>query len=118
MFYGCTSLTTAPALPAETLALSCYYEMFYGCTSLTAAPVLPADRLRSNCYQGMFYGCTSLNAVTCLATHINVTDCTTSWLYNAGRDVTGTKTFTTPSSTNWSTGPNGIPSSWTRVNAE
>ena len=34
MFYGCTSLTTAPELPAKTLDVNCYYYMFYGCTSL------------------------------------------------------------------------------------
>ena len=34
MFYGCTSLVTAPALPATTLASFCYNSMFYGCTSL------------------------------------------------------------------------------------
>ena len=34
MFYNCTSLTTAPALPATTLADYCYGNMFYDCTSL------------------------------------------------------------------------------------
>ena len=34
MFDNCTSLTTAPALPATTLGNSCYSYMFYGCTSL------------------------------------------------------------------------------------
>ncbi len=33
MFYGCTSLTTAPSLPATKLAERCYYGMFYGCTA-------------------------------------------------------------------------------------
>lgn len=37
MFRGCTSLTTAPSLPATTLADSCYYSMFYGCTSVKLA---------------------------------------------------------------------------------
>ena len=35
LFYGCTSLTTAPELPATTLATYCYQQMFYGCTSLS-----------------------------------------------------------------------------------
>ena len=60
MFYGCTSLTTAPELPATTLGVSCYTYMFYGCTSLTTVPELPATTLAQNCYVGMFYGCTSL----------------------------------------------------------
>ena len=34
MFQGCTSLTTAPELPATTIASSCYFNMFYTCTSL------------------------------------------------------------------------------------
>lgn len=34
MFAGCTSLTTAPSLPATTLANYCYYFMFRGCANL------------------------------------------------------------------------------------
>ena len=34
MFAGCTSLTSAPALPATTLANYCYQRMFQDCTSL------------------------------------------------------------------------------------
>ena len=60
MFQGCTSLTTAPALPATTLANNCYSQMFEGCTSLTTAPELPATTLTSSCYSSMFSGCTSL----------------------------------------------------------
>ena len=41
MFSGCTNLTTAPALPATTIAEYCYSGMFDGCTSLTTAPTLP-----------------------------------------------------------------------------
>jgi len=50
MFLGCTSLTTAPALPATILANNCYQNMFYGCTSLTTAPELPATTLVNSCY--------------------------------------------------------------------
>ena len=60
MFYGCTGLTTAPKLPATTLAQLCYYEMFYGCTGLTAAPELSATNLAQSCYSAMFCGCTGL----------------------------------------------------------
>lgn len=62
MFNGCVSLTTAPELPAETLADECYMHMFNGCTSLTAAPALKATTLSSFCYINMFEGCTSLTA--------------------------------------------------------
>ena len=60
MFYGCTSLTTAPKLPAEQLASYCYDEMFSECTSLATAPELPAEQLASYCYAYMFFKCTSL----------------------------------------------------------
>ena len=60
VFLGCTSLTTAPALPATTLTDNCYDGMFYGCTSLTTAPELPATMLTDDCYMSMFQGCTSL----------------------------------------------------------
>ena len=57
LFYNCTSLTKAPALPATTLAKDCFEYMFSGCTSLTKAPELPATTLASGCYSSMFNGC-------------------------------------------------------------
>ena len=60
MFQDCTSLTTAPTLPATTLENKCYYGMFQNCSSLTTAPELPATTLAPNCYTFMFWGCTSL----------------------------------------------------------
>ena len=66
MFNGCTSLTTAPELKATTLAKSCYYRMFNGCTSLTQAPELKATTLADKCYLGMFAGCTLLTTAPAL----------------------------------------------------
>ena len=60
MFSGCTSLTMAPELPANTLTRVCYSQMFEGCTSLTTAPELPATTLADYCYYEMFSGCTKL----------------------------------------------------------
>ena len=60
MFEGCTSLKTAPKLPATTLAGDCYFRMFLGCTSLETAPTLSAKTLKTYCYGYMFSGCTSL----------------------------------------------------------
>lgn len=60
MFYGCTGLVSAPAILATTLADNCCYLMFYNCTSLTTAPALPATTLVSGCYEGMFKSCTKL----------------------------------------------------------
>ena len=66
MFEGCTSLITAPALPATTLGPMCYSSMFNCCTSLTTAPALPATTLSDSCYSNMFQGCTSLTTAPAL----------------------------------------------------
>ena len=63
MFSGCTGLTSAPALPAMTLAGSCYSSMFSECTGLTSAPVLPATNLNTTCYWSMFSGCANMRLV-------------------------------------------------------
>ena len=60
LFSGCTALSTAPELPAMTLADYCYFYMFNGCSSLTTAPELPARTLKDRCYCYMFNGCSSL----------------------------------------------------------
>ena len=62
MFFGCSSLTTAPELPAIELTDSCYYRMFSRCSSLTTAPELPAMKLAEWCYGWMFESCSSLKA--------------------------------------------------------
>ena len=60
LFEGCTSLLSAPELPATTMAQGCYFRMFAGCTGLTSAPELPANALAYNCYGWMFKGCSAL----------------------------------------------------------
>lgn len=60
MFWNCTNLTTAPELPATTLAQNCYYSLFSGCTNLTTAPELPAITLAKYCYRNMFVRCSNL----------------------------------------------------------
>ena len=60
MFSGCTALKSAPELPAEALATNCYRYMFRGCSALTSAPELPATEMRIYCYNSMFANCTSL----------------------------------------------------------
>ena len=149
LFKGCTGLTRAPKLPATTLAEFCYAGMFMGCTSLTEAPELPATKLEKGCYVKMFEGCTNLKYVKCLANenivagdednygpHItvnyNVEDngTVTSWLKDAGTNVTGTKTFIvnesltitgddplTATVENWGErSVSGIPEGWTLGN--
>ena len=66
LFINCTSLTTAPELPATALAESCYASMFKGCTGLTTAPELPATALAITCYDMMFMGCTGLKEAATL----------------------------------------------------
>ena len=116
MFRECTALTSAPELKATTLAEGCCSQMFFGCTSLTTAPELKATTLAKMCYLQMFNNCSNLNSIKCLATNISASQCTDGWLNGAGTSVTGDKTFTTPSTTNW--GDSGIPSGWTRLNPD
>ena len=66
MFYGCSALTQAPALPATALADRCYNGMFYGCSALTQAPALPATALANYCYNYMFNGCRLLTQAPAL----------------------------------------------------
>ena len=60
MFLGCTNLKSAPKLPAPTLTTCCYFGMFSMCTNLKTAPELPAEALAYQCYDSMFSGCTNL----------------------------------------------------------
>ena len=92
MFDNCSLLTQAPVLPTEYLADFCYYYMFENCTALTQAPELPAYQLVDNCYSYMFQGCTSLNYVA--AGFDNwVQNATSDWL----NSVAATGTFVCPS---------------------
>ena len=113
MFSGCTSLTKAPLLPATTLSSNCYVSMFSGCTSLTKAPLLPATTLsnNNNCYNGMFSGCTSLTEVRISATTTGF-GALDNWL----ADVSTTGDFyCDPNATIFPTGASGIPEGWTRL---
>lgn len=62
MFNSCSNLTSAPKLPATTLAYYCYSSMFAYCTSLAIAPELPAATLSDGCYDSMFYTCSDLTS--------------------------------------------------------
>lgn len=94
MFSGCTNLKSAPELPAKTLAYSCYSYMFNGCTSIESAPKLPATTLKDNCYRLMFYGCSKLSTVTMLAPSDQILGARLGeWLNNAGTDENITRTL-------------------------
>ena len=109
-FNGCTSLTSAPQLPATTLTQSCYDSMFRDCTSLTSAPQLPATTLASSCYRGMFNGCANLNYIKMMATDISASSCLLSWV----QGVAASGTFVKNSAAQWDeSGASGVPNNWT-----
>ena len=112
MFYGCTSLTQAPELPATTLARSCYSVMFDGCTSLTQAPKLPATTLADWCYYGMFNGCTKLSKVTILATSkVGENNSLKDWLKDAGTQASS-RTLTVADSEAYGKVESYLPDNW------
>ena len=82
MFNRCSSLTTAPELPATTLAKYCYYCMFNRCSSLTTAPELPATTLAERCYSDMFGSCSSLTTAPELPATTLAEGCYSNMFYN------------------------------------
>ena len=60
LFDGCSVLTSAPELPATTLAEDCYHGMFWYCTFLESAPDVPATALMKVCYYLLFGYCDKL----------------------------------------------------------
>ena len=108
MFSGCTSLTTAPELPATILKHYCYNSMFKNCKSLKNSPILRAELLVDSCFRYMFYNCTNLNSLTCLAIDMSANNCTINWVLN----TSPTGTFYKHPNATWTTGVNGIPSGW------
>jgi hypothetical protein len=88
--------------------------MFMDCTSLTTAPELPAQLLASNCYDYMFFGCSSLNYIKCLAVNANPSGPSYSrvtyvsyWLLN----VADEGTFIKSANSLWP--EDAIPNGWT-----
>ena len=102
-----------PKLPATTLSPSCYREMFSGCTSLNESSELRAATLTNYCYYRMFYNCKKLDNITMVATEISAQGCLGNWV----NGVAATGTFVkAPSMTSLTTGVNGIPKGWTKMN--
>ena len=85
--------------------------MFNNCTSLTSAPLLPASTLVDFCYSSMFAFCGNLSYIKCLATNFSADGPTIGFTYG----VSPTGTFVKKSGANWNTGNNGIPSGWTVI---
>lgn len=88
MFYGCTSLVNnIPELKPAVLAKLCYASMFEGCSSLTTAPLLPALSVPNSgsglgAYNRMFYGCSNLNYIKAMFKERDLTfsNGNTAWL--------------------------------------
>ena len=115
LFQNARNLVDASGLilPSVTEA-KCYSSMFYGCTSLTTAPELPATTLADGCYQSMFRGCSNLKYLKCLATNIS-TGSSSPTTYNWVRDVPSGGTFVKKAGVTWPTGASGIPKNWTVI---
>lgn len=117
MFGFCSNLVTAPAiLPATTLANNCYQEMFQSCSSLVNIPELPATTLANYCYYSMFLQCTSLTTAPVLPATTLVTGCYNS-MFNSCSSLNYIKAlFTTqPSDTYTSSWVSKVPSTGTFV---
>lgn len=107
---NCTSLTTAPQLPAISLTRGCYKNMLRGCESLMYAPELPATTLASQCYEYLFSGCTGINYIKAMFTTTPSVSYTRGWV----NGVAATGTFVKNSAASWDvSGVNGVPSGWT-----
>lgn len=108
LFKSCSGLTSAEnlILPVTALTNGCYDNMFIGSRALTTAPELPAPTLADYCYQYMFSGCTSLNYIKCLATSIGYSS-TTHWV--RGVQTTSGTFVKAKTMEGWSRGNAGIP---------
>ena len=114
LFKGNTGLTSAADVVLPTYTYNGYFiSMFEGCTSLISAPVIPATVLRGYEYNAMFSGCTNLNAITYLSSRANSTH-NYNWLYGVAPSGTFYKKSYL---TNYDIGPSGIPEGWTIVDA-
>jgi hypothetical protein len=83
--------------------------MFSGCSSLTTAPELPATTLARECYRGIFENCVGLNSITVAFTNWDIINCTMSW----AEGVASTGTFNCPEELPVEYGSGRIPKGWT-----
>jgi hypothetical protein len=85
--------------------------MFRKCTSLTQAPALPAITLANSCYYYMFRDCNKLNNINVNFSAWNPTNATSNWV----KVVASSGTFTCPTALPETYGTSYIPSGWTIV---
>ena len=93
--------------------------MFNDCTNLTTAPELPATTLAKCCYSYMFWNCKKLDNITMLATDISAPTCLDEWVGGVASTGTFTKAASLEQGTESGqipTGIYGIPEGWTVKN--
>lgn len=71
--------------------------MFESCSSLTSAPSLPATTLAKKCYAWMFINCNKINKIKMMATDISVESCLLDWALG----VSSTGTFIKNAAATW-----------------
>ena len=90
----------------------CFRFLFAYCTSLTTAPALPATTLATQCYSCMFNGCTKLSSIEVSFTSwTQAGDQTGAWVDS----VASSGTFTKPAALATEYGANRIPTGWTVI---
>ena len=84
--------------------------MFGGCTGLSTAPELPATTLANDCYSYMFSNCSSLNYIKAMFTTTPSTTYTKNWVSG----VAASGTFVKNASATWTNvGIYAVPTGWT-----
>ena len=115
MFYGCSGITLPARMRQFTTVYDgCFSSMYEGCTNLTTAPVLPAETLATSCYYFMFMRCSSITWVKMLATDISASGCLNRWMENTKN--TSDCVFVKHINAQWTTtGNSGVPNKWTII---
>ena len=117
MFAGSRQMTKAPKVVNITnvsgATYKCYY-MFQYCSSLETAPFLPATSANNYDYQYMFSDCTSLISCTSLLTSPTFTS--SGICFRMFRNITSSGTLYKNSSASWTKGANAVPNNWTITN--
>ena len=123
LFLRCSSLTTAPELPAEVFSNGCYRGLFYGCNSLRGEIYIQAGgSVATYSCINMFTNCSSLNRIkvrftTGLNSNANGAN-TKDWLKGAATE--GTFICPTELGTNETIqrGVYACPEGWTVINED
>lgn len=101
-------------LPLKT-SYNSHRAMFYGCTSLISAPELLAPILKEYCYYKMFSGCSNLNYIKMLGYESeNIQDSLAGWVLNVAENGV----FIKSEDVDLPIGIDGIPNGWTVYNSE